>query len=527
MSRIVVLTGTLSYSVRKGIADLCAHIPGAEVLVVVHRPKKRPLQLLRSQWRNLRRNGWRWIPYQLGDLVDRIHARFKRNGAEDAGPGAAYSLETIVRSARLLYTDDIHGEAAVAQIHAFAPDLGVSLAAPILKPAVFAIPRLGTVNLHKGKVPEYRGMPPAFWELWRGEKEVGCTVHKVEAGLDTGAVILEASIPVRPHSTLRGLQYTLDELGVRLMTRAVKAVLDGSAVATPQRPGGQTFRKPTLAQQEALLKRHGPRSDASARNLAKNTLFRGYAGFAAPLPRRLRGWRGNQRIVVLLYHRVNDEMRDQLTIGIEQFDQQMALLARRCRLVDIRDVVAGRVTRDTTRPIVAVTFDDGYRDNYEHAFPVLLRNRVPAAFFVSTGKIGVDVAFDHDLRRIGHGLPTMTWEHLREMHAAGYTIGSHSVSHLDCGKASLDQVRAELRESRERLSGELGLDQLIFAYPYGGRQNMTPSALELVRAEGYAGCLSAYGGRNDGPIDPFNVRRIGISHNFSEWSFRARLEGWG
>jgi len=112
------------------------------------------------------------------------------------------------------------------------------------------------------------------------------------------------------------------------------------------------------------------------------------------------------------------------------------------------------------------------------------------------------------------------------MQAAGFTIGSHSVSHLDCGTASLEQVRTELRESRATLATELGLDQLIFAYPFGGRQNMTPQALEVVRAEGYAGCLSAYGGRNEGPVDPFNVCRIGISHNFSEWSFRARLEGW-
>jgi peptidoglycan/xylan/chitin deacetylase (PgdA/CDA1 family) len=310
------------------------------------------------------------------------------------------------------------------------------------------------------------------------------------------------------------------------MAQAVRNVLDGSAQFKPQPPGGRTFRKPTLAQQRALERRLAPRPAERGRTFAKNTLFRAYAGFAAPLPRRLRGWSGRQRIVVLLYHRVNDDMRDSLTIGLEQFDDQMALLARRCRVVDIRDVVAGRVTRDTARPIVAVTFDDGYRDNHDNAVPILLRRRVPAAFFVSTGKIDVDGAFDHDLRRIGFGLPTMTWSQLRDMHSAGFTIGSHSVSHLDCGAASLDQVRSELRESRAALASRLGLDEVIFAYPFGGRENMTPQALEIVRAEGYAGCLSAYGGRNDGPIDPFNVRRIGISHNFGEWPFRARLEGW-
>jgi len=526
VSRILVVTGVLSYSVRKGIAALMDRLHGAEFMIVVDQPKKTVPQLVRSQWRNLKRNGWRWVPYQLGDLLGRVRERLGKRGQVPDGPGGAFSLEAIGRAAQLVFSNDIHGEAARAQMREFAPDLGIALAAPILKPAVFAIPRLGTLNLHKGKVPEYRGMPPAFWELWHREQEIGCTVHMVEAGLDTGDIVLESSIPVRPHSTLRGLQHTLDEIGVRLMAQAAQAVLDGSARRQPQRSGGTTFRKPTLFQQEVLRKRQRPRPRAVARTLAKNTVFCGYAAGAAPVARRVRGWRDRQRIVVLLYHRVNDDMRDALTIGIELFDRQMSLLAKRCRLVDIADIVAGRVTRDSTRPIVAVTFDDGYRDNYENAFPALLRHRVPAGFFVSTGKIGLDGAFDHDLRRIGHGLPTMTWEQLREMQAAGYTIGSHTVSHLDCGSASLELVRSELHESRITLQQELGLERPIFAYPFGGRQNMTPQALDQVRAEGYVGCLSAFGGRNDGPIDPFDVRRVGVNHNFSEWSFRARLEGW-
>jgi peptidoglycan/xylan/chitin deacetylase (PgdA/CDA1 family) len=173
-----------------------------------------------------------------------------------------------------------------------------------------------------------------------------------------------------------------------------------------------------------------------------------------------------------------------------------------------------------------VTFDDGYRDNYEHAVPILLRHRVPAAFFVSTGKIDVDGAFDHDLRRIGHGLPTMTWRQLKKMRDAGFTIGSHSVTHLDCGRADLEQVRSELRQSKKTLAERLGEEAPIFAYPYGRQDNMTPEALALVRDEGYVGCLSAYGGRNGAEIDPFNVRRVPINGEISEWAFRARLEGW-
>jgi methionyl-tRNA formyltransferase len=60
------------------------------------------------------------------------------------------------------------------QIRDFAPDLGLSLAASILKESLFSIPHLLTLNLHKGRLPGYRGMPPAFWKLRNGSNVLRC-----------------------------------------------------------------------------------------------------------------------------------------------------------------------------------------------------------------------------------------------------------------------------------------------------------------------------------------------------------------
>ena len=65
---IVVFTGDLAFAVRKGVVEIDRAIDDLSWLIVVHAPNKTPRQLLRNQWRNLRRNGWRWIPYQLGDM---------------------------------------------------------------------------------------------------------------------------------------------------------------------------------------------------------------------------------------------------------------------------------------------------------------------------------------------------------------------------------------------------------------------------------------------------------------------------
>jgi peptidoglycan/xylan/chitin deacetylase (PgdA/CDA1 family) len=189
-------------------------------------------------------------------------------------------------------------------------------------------------------------------------------------------------------------------------------------------------------------------------------------------------------------------------------------------------VARGELEPRGGRPLVAVTFDDGYLDNYVNAVPILLQERVPATFFVSTGHIGSQRPFAHDLTKVGHGLPTMTWDHLRTMHAHGFTIGSHTVHHVDCARTERTELRRELVESRDRLRAELGLDEVLFAYPFGRRENMTPEALEVVKGVGYACCCSAYGGVNGREPDRFDLLRIGVNWRITPLAFRARLEGF-
>ncbi|MEP7063549.1 MAG: polysaccharide deacetylase family protein [Betaproteobacteria bacterium] len=520
--KIAVFTGDLSYSVCAGIAEIDRAVAEIEWLVLLHSPRKTIAALIGSQRRNLRRNGWRWVHYQIGDVVRRIGAQLRSSASLGSPRHTAQSLAPG-RNLRILRSNDIHDEVTLAEVRKFAPDLGLSLAAPILRESLFSLPRLGTLNLHKGKLPQYRGMPPAFWELWNEEKEVGCTIHWVESKLDAGPVVVESTVQRERFSTVRGLQLRLDEVGVDLMRTAVRRILSGERIGYPQPTNGRTNRKPTLAQTAELTRR-----------LARDVVFPGsfpqriaretmYAAARSCLPIARLSMR--PRITVLLYHRVSDEARDNLTVGIEQFDRQMALIRRHCDLLTLEEVLACDTIPTSTRPQVCVTFDDGYLDNFINAFPILRRNAIPAAFFVSTGIIGTDRPFPHDVRRGGSRPPVMTWENVKKMHDYGFTIGSHSVSHIDCVKEPESAVVEELTRSRADLERRLGLAEVYFAYPFGGRQHMNAQRLDLVRAAGYAACLSAYGGSNIGVVDRYNVLRGGINWEFSDRAFLFRCQG--
>lgn len=519
IKKIVVFTGNINYSVRKGLISIDRDMDGPSWLILLHAPSHSFSRVLRNQWHNLKYHGWRRIPDIAVSAYFRIRP-FANPRIPPSAPGMEYTLDRIreLPNFRFVKFKNISSKNAMKEIIRFEPDLGLSLSSPVLRNGIFKIPRFGTLNLHKGKVPEYRGMPPAFWEMWNGEKDVGCTVHWVDERLDTGAVVQLSQVERQKYSTVKGLQLTLDELGADLMRDAVLKVDQGMELCIPQRPGGRTYRQPTLKQIFQLKQKINASMPASAPTLKKapkDAVKIMAFFFHKLLVQRL----ASPRITILLYHRVTDDARDNLTTGIEQFDRQMALLRHHFLPIPITELLKIDSVPASNRPLVCVTFDDGYLDNFVNAVPILLRHNMPASFFVATGLIGTKKQFPHDIRRGNQPIPMMEWSHLREMHRAGFAIGSHTVNHIDCAAESAQVVYDELCQSMDEIRSRIGINDVIFAYPYGGKKNMTDERLEMVRQVGYVGCLSAYGGSNIGKIDRFDILRRGIHWEFSDASF--------
>jgi methionyl-tRNA formyltransferase len=129
-------------------------------------------------------------------------------------------------SCRVHFVPDIHAESVLERVRSLAPDLGLIYGSPILKPKLFEIPGMGTLGIHHGKVPEYRGKKTTFWAMYNGEERAGVTIQKINAGLDTGEVVKAGEIRVEGKS-YANVWRELEQLGLALYIQAIIEIKRG------------------------------------------------------------------------------------------------------------------------------------------------------------------------------------------------------------------------------------------------------------------------------------------------------------
>ena len=160
--------------------------------------------------------------------------------------------------------ENYHAESAINLMREADADLGILYGTNIIRETVFAIPRLGSINIHQGLAPIYRGGPTVFWELFNGEKEIGITVHFVAAKVDTGDIILQKTVPLEYDFSRYDLNYEdflndfrarLKEPSAQLITDAVGLIAEGKEQRTKQDTSlGKRYRLPTKSEKDALLR---------------------------------------------------------------------------------------------------------------------------------------------------------------------------------------------------------------------------------------------------------------------------------
>ncbi|MBX2992265.1 MAG: methionyl-tRNA formyltransferase [Bacteroidetes bacterium] len=119
-------------------------------------------------------------------------------------------------------------------IRALHPALIVVVAFRILPKGIFSIPSLGSFNLHASLLPKYRGAAPINWAIINGEKETGVTTFFLEEKVDTGTMLLQARVPIKPDDDAGSLHDTLAEVGAEIVLHTVRLIEQGKAVPRKQ-----------------------------------------------------------------------------------------------------------------------------------------------------------------------------------------------------------------------------------------------------------------------------------------------------
>ena len=179
----------------------------------------------------------------------------------------------------VLQPEKARGDEFIAQLRAYEPDLSVVVAyGQILKPEVLAVPRLGSVNIHASLLPGLRGAAPIQWAIIRGVETTGVTIMKMDAGLDSGPMLLRVEEPIEPDETGCELGDRLSEIGAEALVEALALLLRAQA-----RPRDRAHRLVARRRRERAL---DPRARRRARRV--EPARRARPGEALPPARRVR-----------------------------------------------------------------------------------------------------------------------------------------------------------------------------------------------------------------------------------------------
>jgi len=277
---------------------------------------------------------------------------------------------------------------------------------------------------------------------------------------------------------------------------------------------------------------------------------------------------------ILYYHRVNDDGDPFFpAISTDLFEREIRFISRHYEVVSLPTLVRALDEAAETKNMVAITFDDGYRDNFQNAFPILKRYRVPATIFLATGGMDsgeplwfellaltikktpaefLDLEIDiprrfwlrtQEERLVANGnifallrtLPDserrdrlteilhqlelhdfsdrkekmLTWDQVRTMHANGIDFGGHTVTHPFISKLTPEQGLWEVSECKRRIEEELQSAVRHFAYPNGREEDFSDWNQEMLGMAGYEAALTTLWGMNYRSTNRMQLRRGG------------------
>lgn len=217
---------------------------------------------------------------------------------------------------------------------------------------------------------------------------------------------------------------------------------------------------------------------------------------------------------ILMYHYVGelppnaDAIRRDLTVSTANFMSQMDYLSQQgYQTVTLNDLVAALQGSGYLPPKpVILTFDDGYKNNFQEAYPVLRARGFTGTFFIIVRYVGTPAY--------------MSWDEIAELAAAGMDIESHTYSHPDLTTLSPEAIAGEVREAERAIESHQGKRPRFFSYPAG---RYSAPVIKVLKDAGYLAAVTTRYGSQHSADALFELARIRVSGSDSLGAFAQKL----
>ncbi len=212
-------------------------------------------------------------------------------------------------------------------------------------------------------------------------------------------------------------------------------------------------------------------------------------------------------VAVVMYHNItDDDAPSYRSIRIRDFRNEMRYLKEKCEVITIADLVKiyqnPSKLNKTSRPRVVISVDDGFRDNYTNAFPILKEFGLPAAFFITTK----DIHWEDELNGTGQR-KLLNLNEMKEMRNHGMTFCSHTYSHPNLTRMGYEDQKMEIRRGMEELYERITDPEVrqVFAYPFGEYNQLT---LEILKELKFKLGLTVWHHLNGAYENPLRLKRM-------------------
>jgi peptidoglycan/xylan/chitin deacetylase (PgdA/CDA1 family) len=290
----------------------------------------------------------------------------------------------------------------------------------------------------------------------------------------------------------------------------------------------------------------------------------------------------DNNIVVIAYHRVGPyEDKSPLKVSISEFEKQCKHFMKSYKIISLSELIQSILEKRPLKKMAVITFDDGYKDNYIHAFPILKRYKIPATIFLASGHIGTDNLFwwdkidyvlrntklkdieienfgkislnkyenrwqkifefkaklkqiseenknkiideivklsDVDISDIGKET-ILSWDDVKYMNEFGIDFGSHTVTHPILKKISLSDVKYEVTFSKKTIESKLGHPIDSFSYPNGTIDDFDDQVSSIVKDAGFKCAVTGIQRMVTTKSDLYKLERLNSADNFNLFKF--------